>query len=44
VQSFFLVDATLRYDLGGASSQMKGAELYVNAQKLLNKELSPVMC
>jgi iron complex outermembrane recepter protein len=38
VQSFFLVDATLRYDLGRASPQLKGAELYVNAQNLFNKE------
>lgn len=38
VQSFFLVDATLRYDLGRAASQLKGAELYVNAQNLFNKE------
>jgi iron complex outermembrane receptor protein len=38
VQSFFLVDATLRYDLGRAASQLRGAELYVNAQNLFNKE------
>lgn len=38
VQSFFLVDATLRYDLGRAASQLKGAEVYVNAQNLFNKE------
>jgi len=38
VQSFFLVDATLRYDLGRAASQLKGAELYVNAQNLFDKE------
>ncbi|MGS0896585.1 TonB-dependent siderophore receptor [Burkholderia stagnalis] len=38
VQSFFLVDATLRYDLGRALPQFKGAELYVNAQNLFNKE------
>jgi iron complex outermembrane recepter protein len=38
VQSFFLVDATLRYDLGRASSRLKGSELYVNAQNLFNKQ------
>ena len=38
VQSFFLVDATARYDLGRAASQLKGAEIYVNAQNLFNKE------
>lgn len=38
VQSFFLVDATLRYDLGRASSRLKGSTVYVNAQNLLNKE------
>ncbi|WP_250475261.1 TonB-dependent siderophore receptor [Caballeronia sp. GAFFF1] len=38
VQSFFLVDATLRYDLGRAAAQLKGAELYVNAQNLFDKE------
>ncbi|RKP53664.1 TonB-dependent siderophore receptor [Pararobbsia silviterrae] len=38
VQSYFLVDATLRYDLGRASSHLKGSTLYVNAQNLLNKE------
>jgi iron complex outermembrane recepter protein len=38
VQSFFLVDATLRYNLGRALPQFKGAELYVNAQNLFNKE------
>jgi iron complex outermembrane recepter protein len=38
VQSFFLVDATFRYDLGRASQQLKGAEVYVNAQNLFNKE------
>ncbi|MEX3937051.1 TonB-dependent siderophore receptor [Paraburkholderia phymatum] len=38
VQSFFLVDATLRYDLGRAVSQLRGAELYVNAQNLFNNE------
>ncbi|MGF6574212.1 iron complex outermembrane receptor protein [Paraburkholderia sp. GAS333] len=37
VSSFLLVDATLRYDLGRLSSRMKGSELYVNAQNLLNK-------
>ncbi|WP_241031068.1 TonB-dependent siderophore receptor [Paraburkholderia sp. Ac-20347] len=37
VRSFFLVDASLRYDLGYAIPRMKGAELYVNAQNLLNK-------
>ncbi|WP_244851347.1 TonB-dependent siderophore receptor [Caballeronia sp. SL2Y3] len=38
VQSFFLVDATLRYDLGRTAAQLKGAELYVNAQNLFDKE------
>lgn len=38
VQSFFLVDATLRYDLGRAAPRFKGAELYVNAQNLFNKD------
>ncbi|SEA64313.1 iron complex outermembrane recepter protein [Paraburkholderia sartisoli] len=38
VQSFFLVDATLRYDLGRASSSLKGSSLYVNAQNLFNKK------
>lgn len=38
VQSFFLVDATLRYDLGRASSHLKGSTVYVNAQNLFNKE------
>jgi iron complex outermembrane receptor protein len=38
VSSFFLVDATLRYDLGRAAAQLKGAELYVNAQNLFNKQ------
>ncbi|WP_277183146.1 TonB-dependent siderophore receptor [Caballeronia sp. BR00000012568055] len=37
LQSFFLVDATARYDLGRAAPQLKGAELYVNAQNLFNK-------
>jgi iron complex outermembrane receptor protein len=38
VQSFFLADATLRYDLGRASSRLKGSSLYVNAQNLFNKQ------
>jgi iron complex outermembrane recepter protein len=38
VSSFFLVDAVLRYDLGRAAAQLKGAELYVNAQNLFNKQ------
>jgi iron complex outermembrane receptor protein len=38
VSSFFLVDATLNYDLGRAMPQFKGVELYVNAQNLFNKE------
>jgi iron complex outermembrane receptor protein len=37
LSSFLLVDATLRYDLGRLSSQLKGSEIYVNAQNLLNK-------
>ncbi|GAB7525124.1 TonB-dependent siderophore receptor [Paraburkholderia sp. 2C] len=37
LSSFLLVDATLRYDLGRASPQLKGTEVYVNAQNLLNK-------
>lgn len=37
VRSFFLVDAALRYDLGYAIPRLKGAEVYVNAQNLLNK-------
>ncbi|TDV25542.1 iron complex outermembrane receptor protein [Paraburkholderia caballeronis] len=37
LSSFLLVDATLRYDLGRVSSRLKGSDLYVNAQNLLNK-------
>jgi iron complex outermembrane recepter protein len=37
LSSFLLVDATLRYDLGRALPELKGTEVYVNAQNLLNK-------
>lgn len=38
VGSVFLVDATLRYDLGRQVPALQGAQVYVNAQNLLNKE------
>ncbi|SAL23660.1 TonB-dependent siderophore receptor [Caballeronia sordidicola] len=37
LSSFVLVDATLRYDLGHIAPRLKGSEIYVNAQNLLNK-------
>ncbi|MFM0738705.1 TonB-dependent siderophore receptor [Paraburkholderia xenovorans] len=37
LSSFLLVDATLRYDLGHLAPRLKGSEIYVNAQNLLNK-------
>ncbi|WP_244122060.1 TonB-dependent siderophore receptor [Burkholderia gladioli] len=35
--SYLLLDATLRYDLGRLSSRLKGSDVYVNAQNLLNR-------
>ncbi|MGV0130963.1 TonB-dependent siderophore receptor [Burkholderia gladioli] len=35
--SYLLLDATLRYDLGRLSSRLKGSDIYVNAQNLLNR-------
>ncbi|WP_240161093.1 TonB-dependent siderophore receptor [Burkholderia sp. Ax-1719] len=37
VRSYFLLDAALRYDLGYAIPRLKGSEVYINAQNLLNK-------
>ncbi|MEX3629392.1 MAG: TonB-dependent siderophore receptor [Burkholderia sp.] len=37
LSSYLLLDATLRYDLGRLSSRMKGSDIYVNAQNLLNR-------
>ncbi|RAI60426.1 TonB-dependent siderophore receptor [Roseicella frigidaeris] len=37
VRNFFLVDATIRYDLGRQIPKLQGAQLYVNAQNLLDK-------
>lgn len=37
LSSFVLLDATLRYDLGRLSPSLKGSEVYVNAQNLLNR-------
>ncbi|MCY0386006.1 TonB-dependent siderophore receptor [Robbsia sp. Bb-Pol-6] len=37
VRSFFLADATMRYDLGRAWPKLKGSDIYVNAQNLFNR-------
>lgn len=37
VKSFLLADATIRYDIGQAIPQMRGAEAYVNGQNLFDR-------